>query len=355
MDLLLGTTLFASFLGGVVALLAPCCVSVMLPAYFASTFHRRSQIVGMTLVFAAGVATIILPIALGASALSGLVSGHHTVVFSIGGVAMLAMGAAMLFGVKFMLPMPARRAGAGHGLGSVYGLGVFSGAASACCAPVLAGVAAVSGASASFPAALAIGVAYVFGMVAPLSVLAVVWDRRDWGLGRLLTGRKVTWHLAGRRRDVPLSGVISGGLLLAMGVLTVILAFQGPSMATEGWQVRVSAALTHTATIVRESLAWVPGPVLSALVIGALAYLVLRAVRARRPGARSATSTDGDDGATRVPLDTADAETVSSCCTPHTALTGDDRGALVDAGAVPPQHPDAPDQPADATHQESRR
>ena len=42
MDVLLGTALFASFLGGVVALLAPCCVSVMLPAYFASTFRRRS-------------------------------------------------------------------------------------------------------------------------------------------------------------------------------------------------------------------------------------------------------------------------------------------------------------------------
>jgi len=53
----------------------------------------------------------------------------------------------------------------------VYVLGVISGAASACCAPVLAGVAVVSGAAASFPAALAVGVAYVFGMVAPLSAL----------------------------------------------------------------------------------------------------------------------------------------------------------------------------------------
>ena len=282
MDLLLGTTLFASFLGGVVALLAPCCVSVMLPAYFASTFQRRTQIVGMTLIFAAGVATIILPIALGASALSGLVSGHHTLVFSIGGLAMVAMGVAMLFGVKIMLPMPAMRGGTGHGLGSVYGLGVFSGAATACCAPVLAGIATVSGAAASFPAALAIGVAYVFGMVAPMSALAVVWDRRDWGQSRLLSGRTVTWRLGGRERPVPVSGVISGALLLAMGVLTVILAFRRQSMATDGWQVRVSAGLTHAASVVRENLAWVPGWVLSALVVGALAYLVIRAIHSRR-------------------------------------------------------------------------
>lgn len=282
MDLLLGTTLFASFLGGVVALLAPCCVSVMLPAYFASTFHRRTQILGMTLIFAVGVATVILPIALGASALSGLVSGQHTLVFSIGGLVMIAWGAAMLAGAKFMLPMPARRGGTGHGLGAVYGLGVFSGAASACCAPVLAGVAAVSGAAASFPAALAVGIAYVFGMVAPLTAVALVWDRRDWGTTRLLGGRTVSWRLGGLRRRVPLSSLLSGALLVAMGVLTVVLAFARPSMATDGWQVRVSAALTHAAAVVRDTLAWVPGPVLSALVLGSLAGLILLAVRAAR-------------------------------------------------------------------------
>lgn len=291
MDVLLGTTLFASFLGGVVALLAPCCVSVMLPAYFASTFHRRTQILGMTLIFAAGVATVILPIALGASALSGAVNGNHRLVFSLGGAAMLAMGLAMLAGVKLMLPMPAMRAGTGRGLGSVYGLGVFSGAASACCAPVLAGVAAVSGASASFPAALAVGVAYVFGMVAPLTVLALVWDRRDWGAARLLGGRAVTWRLGRVQRRVPLSAVLSGALLVVMGVLTVVLAFRRQGMATDGWQVRVSAELDHAATVIRNAVDWIPGPLLSALVLGSLAALVVLAVRAAR---RQGDAADAD-------------------------------------------------------------
>lgn len=56
-QLLFGTALLASFLGGVVALLAPCCVSVTLPGYLATGFSRRSGIVAGTLVFAAGVAT----------------------------------------------------------------------------------------------------------------------------------------------------------------------------------------------------------------------------------------------------------------------------------------------------------
>lgn len=60
-DLPFSTTILAAVLGGVVTLLAPCCVSVMLPAYFASSFKSRTQILGMTLVFAAGLATVILP------------------------------------------------------------------------------------------------------------------------------------------------------------------------------------------------------------------------------------------------------------------------------------------------------
>ena len=55
-ELLVGTTLLASFLGGVVALLAPGCVSVMLPAYLATGFRHRGGVVPATLVFGAGVA-----------------------------------------------------------------------------------------------------------------------------------------------------------------------------------------------------------------------------------------------------------------------------------------------------------
>ena len=282
-ELLLSTTVMASFIGGMLALLAPCCVSVMLPAYFASTFQRRTQLVSMTLVFAAGVATVILPIALGATALSRLLNEYHAWVFSIGGALMVAMGVAMLLGWKFMLPMPSSPSG-GRGVGSVYGLGAFSGAASACCAPVLAGVAAVSGAVASFPAALAVGVAYVFGMVAPLTLGALLWDRRDWGSARLLAARTVTLRLGGHQRRHLLSTVLSAGLMVLMGVLTAVLAVAGPSMATDGWQVRVTAALGHAAATTEDALSFVPAWLSSLLVFAALAVFVITAVRRRRRG-----------------------------------------------------------------------
>ncbi|TAM68685.1 MAG: cytochrome c biogenesis protein CcdA [Microbacteriaceae bacterium] len=298
-QVLLSTTILASFLGGVVALLAPCCVSVMLPAFFTSSFQRRSQILAMTLVFAAGVATVILPIALGAAAISRVLVQYHLWIFSIVGLAMLALGIATLAGWKMMLPMPSGRGG-GKSIGSVYGLGVFSGIASACCAPVLAGVAALSGAASSFPAAAAVGVAYVFGMVAPLCVLALVWDRKNWGDSRILAARTVPlWPGAGRR--IALSTLLSGALMVGMGLLTIVIAVQGPGMAPDGWQVEVTAFLNHTASGIQQFLSFIPGWVSTLLVFAALAALLWAALRSRKPQTLTrAGETSHEIGASRT-------------------------------------------------------
>src|SRR5882757_11550570 len=109
-DVLVGTTLLASFLGGVVALLAPCCVSVMLPAYLSTGFRHRGGVVPATLIFGAGVATIILPIGLGATFLSSLLLTQHLWIFFIGGALMIAAGVAVLAGWSPNLPMPGARA-----------------------------------------------------------------------------------------------------------------------------------------------------------------------------------------------------------------------------------------------------
>lgn len=279
-QVLLSTTILASFLSGVVALLAPCCASVMLPAYFASSFRRRSQILAMTLVFAAGVGTIILPIALGAAVISRVLVEYHFWIFSIIGLAMLALGIATLVGWKMMLPMPSGRGG-GKSVGSVYGLGVFSGVASACCAPILAGVAALSGAASSLPAAAAVGVAYAFGMVAPLCVLALVWDRKDWGSSRLLSARTVPlWPTA---RRIPLATFLSGALMIGMGILTVIIAVRGPGMAPDGWQIQVTAFLDHTAAGIQQFMGFIPGWISAVVVFAALASLLWKAIRSRKP------------------------------------------------------------------------
>ena len=279
-QILFSTTILASFLGGMVALMAPCCVSVMLPAYFASTFRRRSHILGMTLVFAAGVGTMILPIALGAAFVSRALIQYHRGIFTVVGLLMLVVGVATLFGWKVMAPMPSRKGGA-SGVGSVYGLGVFSGASSACCAPVLAGVAALSGAASSLSSAIAVGIAYVFGMVAPLCLLAMAWDRKNWSQSRLLSAREIAlWP--GSRRRIPWITMVSGLLMIGMGIITIVLAIRGPAMAANGWQVEVTAALGHTAAVIQRFLSFIPGWIFTLGVFGTLAFLFYKAFKARK-------------------------------------------------------------------------
>src|SRR5437773_4017 len=291
-QVLFGTALLTSFLGGVVALLAPCCVSVMLPAYVATGFSRRTGIAAATGMFAAGVATLIVPIGLGASAVSAALPSHHLLIFSIGGAAMLAGGAATLAGWKPALPMPSLRSPRRHGYGAAYGLGLFSGIASACCAPVLAGVVVLTGSAASFGAALAVSLTYVAGMVAPLAVLALVWEGRDWGSSKLLAGRKVRAGFGRFRREMPLGTLASGIVLLAMGVLTLITAVTGPSMNSSGWRETMTAWLQHASSVTAKALHWLPGwavlMVLAALV-AALGWAAARAGRRHgAPGADTA-------------------------------------------------------------------
>ncbi|MEC3974429.1 cytochrome c biogenesis CcdA family protein [Amycolatopsis sp. H20-H5] len=289
-ELLLSTTLLASFLGGMVALLAPCCVSVMLPAYLATGFRHRGGVLPATLMFGAGVATVILPIGLGATFLSRLLVDGHLWIFSIGGILMIIGGVAVLAGWKPNLPMPGARAVKEGSFGSAYVLGAFSGAASACCAPVLAGVAVLSGAAASFPAALAIGAAYVAGMVAPLALVALLWDTRRERAARLLTDRTIRLRLGPWQRRLALGSAVGGGLMIAMGVLAMVLAFTGPGMPSGGWQTDLSAWLQHISSLALAALSWIPGWVLLVVLLLGFALLVRRARRNRTATATTPAS-----------------------------------------------------------------
>ncbi|MFI7190012.1 cytochrome c biogenesis protein CcdA [Nocardia nova] len=162
---------------------------------------------------------------------------------------------------------------------SAYLLGLFSGAASACCAPVLTGVAVLSGATGSFPVALSVGLAYVAGMVAPLALIALIWDGHRERATRVLSDRTISLAWGAHRRTMSLGTALSGGLMIVMGVLAIVVAFTGPGMASGGWQTRLSAWLQHMSAVVLHTLSWLPGWVMIAVLIVAAALLARRVIR----------------------------------------------------------------------------
>lgn len=282
-SLFFGGSAIAAFVAGVIALFAPCCISVMLPAYFASSFQNRRVLVAMTFLYAAGVATVILPLVMGASLLRQLFVTEHTLIYVGGGLVMLGIAIFTLLGGKLQLPMPSRRATGKTGPLAVYSLGAFSGVASSCCAPVLAGVIALSSVAPSFAAALGLGAAYVFGMVAPLFAISLLWERYDWRSSRLFRPRTITWRIGRLQRTLSMSALATGVLLALMGAATVWVGLAFDSMAAGGWWSSAAVRLQHYGQQISGALSALPGWLTAAALIGVVAWLARRAFRQMAP------------------------------------------------------------------------
>ncbi len=230
---LFSTSAVAAFLGGVIALAAPCCVTFLLPAYLASAFRARQAILAMTLVFGAGVAVVLLPITVGVAALSRLIAEYHGEVFVLGGLLLVLLGVWSLSGRNFSLPMRATTLGDRPTAVSVFSLGVFSGAASSCCAPVLAGVLTLSALSSSLPQALGLGLAYVAGMVSPLVIIALLWERFNVSTNIIIRGRSLALGLGGWRWRVHSTNLFAGLLFIAIGLFVIVASFSGGIEASQ--------------------------------------------------------------------------------------------------------------------------
>jgi len=271
-----GTSLLAAFVAGAVALFAPCCIVFMFPAYLATAVrNRRWRLVPFTLVFAAGLAVVLVPVTLGIGLLTRPLLRYHGFIYAMGGTLMLAMAAFAATGKTWSLPMLKgspdlqRTDSAG-----VFALGVFSGAASSCCAPVLAGVMTLSAVAPSLPAATFIGLAYVFGMVFPLLMMTLLWDRSGLRQSRRLRGRAITWSLWGRTFRTNTINLVAAVVMGAMGLGFILLAVTGASLVSQT-QAGVAAWIEDRLKPVVDVLApipdWLGALFLVAIAVGAVA------------------------------------------------------------------------------------
>lgn len=246
MELLLSASIIAAFIAGIAALFAPCCVTVLLPAYFASIFRERRKIFLMTFIFFLGILTVFLPIGLGAAALGKIFSRYHNVIFGAGGVFLTILGVVLLAGRHFSLPFKVNSSLKVNNAPSVFILGIFSGIATTCCAPVLAGVLTL----AALPGSLFWGgiytLSYVFGMVAPLFLISLFLDKADFSHKFRQTFRKpLEYSVAGKKVSLTVAELISGITFLVMGVVIIYLAFTNRLFVHSEYQTSINIYLTN--------------------------------------------------------------------------------------------------------------
>lgn len=219
-----GGSLLVAFLGGMVMLFAPCCVTFMLPAYLGTVFKSRFKVLLLTGVFATGIATVILPIVLGARFVTSFLSANHTYVFTAGSLLMIGIGFMTLYNKRLRLPFVSKlKAPQANDVASAYGLGVVSGASSACCAPVVLGALTLAALSPTWWHATAIGLSYTLGIVFPLFVMAVIAKK---GVPKLfLAVQQKKLHFG--NLHVSLANFIAFLILTGAGLVLLLLTLTG--------------------------------------------------------------------------------------------------------------------------------
>ena len=283
-SLLTTGSLLAAFFAGGVALFAPCCIVFLAPSYMAvAVKNRRWRLLPLTFVFAAGLGLVLVPITLGMSLVSATIANYHQVLYYVGGALMLALAAYALSGRMWSLPSFLRAPDTSRGdTASFFALGVFSGIASSCCAPVLAGVMTLSALSGSAVGGVLLGLAYVFGMTFPLFVMALAWDRFHLGDRRWMRAKPVrlrVGHWSLFTNTINIAVAIAFAL---MGGFVIYLANAERMTGGPGFQVAIGRALTRVFSSVERWTAGVPDVLLGLAVFALAAVFVVATLRDRR-------------------------------------------------------------------------
>jgi cytochrome c biogenesis protein CcdA len=290
----LGGSLLAAFLAGAVALFAPCCVTVLFPAYLsAAVRNSRWRLVPLTLIFAAGIAAVLIPVTLGLGILTRTLLRYHGAFYVAGGVLMLVLAGLALSGRGWTLPImrgspDVQRTDSG----GVFVLGVFSGAASACCAPVLAGVLTLSAVAPNLVQGVAIGLAYVFGMVFPLVVLALAWDRFGATARDRLRGRERHLEVAGLTLTVTPLDLVAAAMFGLMGLALIAIGVTGATLAPTA-QAATGTWLQDRLTPFVQWLEPVPNVVIGLVLVAVAVAAVAISGRRRRLTTDNESSPDG--------------------------------------------------------------
>ncbi|GIG30739.1 cytochrome c biogenesis CcdA family protein [Cellulomonas marina] len=310
-ELLTTGSILAAFFAGGVALFAPCCIVFLAPSYLAGAVkNARWRLLPLTFVFAAGLAVVLVPITLGMSLLAGAIARYHGPLYWAGGLLMIALGALALSGRMWSLPSFLRAPDTTRGdTASFFALGVFSGIASSCCAPVLAGVMTLSVLSGSPIGGFTLGLAYVFGMVFPLFVMALVWDRARLGERKLLQAKVVRLRIAGRMLVTNTLNIAVAIGFVVMGAFVIALAGSKDMTGGSAFQDAASRTLTDLFAAIQDVLSPIPEPIQGMALLAIAAGFVWATLADRHRSTHRATRPVLDETARDGLAD----EPVSSC------------------------------------------
>lgn len=167
-----------------------------------------------TIIFALGLSFVLVPVALGARFFIFFFDAYHAQVYYLGGVFLIFMG---IMTLKPIFHFPQifhfeRKINDEINVFSVFSLGVMSGLTSSCCAPVLFAAVTLTTLAPSIFQAIVVAFAYVLGIVFPLFLISLVYQ-------------KSTMKLSGEKRQKLYSIFkICGSFIFIISGVSIIIA-----------------------------------------------------------------------------------------------------------------------------------
>ena len=258
MGIVATASLITAFVAGIAALFAPCCIGVLLPSYLSSIFKTKTKIFLMTFVYYLGLLSVFLPLGLGIASLGLLFSKYHAFIFTLGGLFMVVLGVSLVLGKTVMLPIKVRPNLGSYDFVSLYILGIFSGIATSCCAPVLAGVLTLAVLPGSWVLGMIYSLVFVTGLVLPLFVVALLVDRTSVTERLKSFRRQVRYRLFNREIAVNLSHLISGVLFVATGLFILIYERTNPDNTFSSYQLQINLAAAQVTQSINHLTSRIP-------------------------------------------------------------------------------------------------
>jgi cytochrome c-type biogenesis protein len=286
MTFLINISLITAFLAGVAALFAPCCITVLLPTYLASIFRQKRKIFMMTFFFFVGILVVFLPLGLGFGTLGKLVNQLHDWIYFFGGLLLIFLGASIVFGKHFMLPFSPSSSLKNQNVSSVFVLGIFSGLATICCAPVLAGVLTLSILPGSVFWGGMYAFVYVLGMTIPLFIIALFLDKINFTEKFGIFNKNINYKLFGKSIVVSLASFFAALMFIAMGLLILILNFTGNLRMGFHYQSSINIYTAEVLNIISRFLRKLPAFILPLLFISIFFIIIRFAFRQKTNGGR---------------------------------------------------------------------
>lgn len=240
-----------AFLAGLLSFLSPCTLPI-LPAYFAFTFNiSRGRVVTMGLAFFLGLATTMTLLGASATALSGLLFDNRAALTFWGGVVVIIFGVMGMLGKGFAGPQLQERPAATLAGSYLYGA-TFALGWTACVGPILGSLLTLL-ATTSDVAIVQGGVLafiYAMGLGAPLVLVSTFFNRLGQGsrAWKLLRGRGFDLRLFGRTFYLHSTSLVSGGLMVLMGLLLAsgrleLISQQVNGSALASWYADIEASI----------------------------------------------------------------------------------------------------------------